>query len=327
MSTTATYTHLSKATLYVNHAALATYQAAGEPWNKFGHIVATYALKYVVDGKVYDRYDLLPGDATPDAPTPVMEHCYFSGWSEPTPTTMPDHDVIITGQLYRESIPIFYMVDGEVFKSTTVGYGLPIPHVEAPEKPGFKFDHWEGLPEDNIMPADPVYAVAVYVPQCAKPKLAYSGGQLRVTCTTTGAQCHTTLSNSDVGTHEGSEIQFAVTYVIQSYATAEGLADSEMTTATLCWLNATPEAWGENVTVGIGQTTETPLIIQRHAAALTIEGAQAGTSVSVYDFGGRLLGTATATDGTTLVPLRAAPSTQPIIVQIGQRSVKVGSLK
>ena len=320
---TYSYDHLSQATLYVNHAALETYQAAGEPWNQFGSIVPTYALKYVVDGEVYERYDLLPGEATPAASAPTLEHAHFSGWNEPTPATMPDHDVVLTGQFFRESIPIFYFIGDEVYKSTVVGYGLPIPAIEAPTKPGFKFDHWEGLPADNIMPADPVYAHAVFVPQCATPKLAYSDSQLRITCATEGAQCHTTLSNADLGMHEGNEIQFAMTYVIQSYATAEGLADSETVTATLCWLEASPEAWGEHITVGIEEGRQKPLIIQRHANALTIEGTEPGTVVSAYDLNGRMLGTANTQEGTTVVPLQAAPGTQPVILHIGQKSVKV----
>ena len=110
---------------------------------------------------------------------------------------------------------------------------------------------------------------------------------------------------------------------LTSIATAEGLADSETVTATLCWLEASPEAWGEHITVGIEEGRQKPLIIQRHANALTIEGTEPGTVVSAYDLNGRMLGTANTQEGTTVVPLQAAPGTQPVILHIGQKSVKV----
>ena len=55
-----------------------------------------YKLIYKVDGEVYKTYDVVYGTAiTPEA-EPTKEGYTFSGWSE-IPTTMPAHDVTVTG--------------------------------------------------------------------------------------------------------------------------------------------------------------------------------------------------------------------------------------
>jgi hypothetical protein len=55
-----------------------------------------YKLTYTVDGEVYKTYEIEYGATiTPEA-EPTKEGYTFSGWSE-IPTTMPAHDVIVTG--------------------------------------------------------------------------------------------------------------------------------------------------------------------------------------------------------------------------------------
>ena len=55
-----------------------------------------YKLTYTVDGIEYKSYDIEYGSTiTPEA-EPTKEGYTFSGWSE-IPTTMPAHDVIVTG--------------------------------------------------------------------------------------------------------------------------------------------------------------------------------------------------------------------------------------
>ena len=53
-------------------------------------------MTYTVDGEVYKTYEMEYGATiTPEA-EPTKEGYTFSGWSE-IPTTMPAHDVIVTG--------------------------------------------------------------------------------------------------------------------------------------------------------------------------------------------------------------------------------------
>ena len=58
--------------------------------------INSYKLTYTVDGEVYKTYDIEYGATiTPEA-EPTKEGYTFSGWSE-IPTTMPAHDVTVTG--------------------------------------------------------------------------------------------------------------------------------------------------------------------------------------------------------------------------------------
>ena len=59
--------------------------------------VNTYKLTYVVDGEVYKEYEVEYGATIEPEPEPTREDWEFSGWKEEIPTTMPAHDVVITG--------------------------------------------------------------------------------------------------------------------------------------------------------------------------------------------------------------------------------------
>ena len=58
--------------------------------------VKTYLLTYVVDGETYKIYEIDESAAITPEEEPTKEGYSFSGWSE-IPTTMPDHDVTVTG--------------------------------------------------------------------------------------------------------------------------------------------------------------------------------------------------------------------------------------
>lgn len=63
--------------------------------------VVTYKLTYMVNDKVYKTYDLVEGATITVEPAPEVEEDYeFSGWSS-VPSTMPAHDVVVTGYIYR----------------------------------------------------------------------------------------------------------------------------------------------------------------------------------------------------------------------------------
>ncbi len=64
-----------------------------------------------------------------------------------------------------------------------------------------------------------------------------------------------------------------------------------------------------------------PVLIQSEGNTLTINGTSEGTPINVYDFGGKLIGNSTATEGTTKVQTRT--NEKVVIVKVGKRSVKV----
>ena len=116
-------------------------------------IANKYFLIYKVDGKAYKTVTIVYGtDITPEE-EPSKEGYTFSGWSD-IPTTMPAHDVTVTGSFSINSYTITYMVDGEVYRTSTVVYGTTITPESALTKEGYTFSGWSTIPAK--MPAHDV---------------------------------------------------------------------------------------------------------------------------------------------------------------------------
>ena len=84
---------------------------------------------------------------------PEKEGHTFTGWQN-VPETMPSHDIEITGSYKVNSYKLTYLVDGETYKTLDVDYGTAVTPEALPEKEGYTFSGWEGLPE--TMPAKDV---------------------------------------------------------------------------------------------------------------------------------------------------------------------------
>ena len=117
------------------------------------YIVNTYNVIYVVDGEEYKRTEVDYGAEIPVEAAPEKEGHTFSGWSE-VPATMPAGDVTVTGTFTVNTYTITYYLDGEEYATADVTYGSAIEPIADPEKEGYKFSGWEGLPE--TMPAHDV---------------------------------------------------------------------------------------------------------------------------------------------------------------------------
>ena len=158
---------------------------------------------------------------------------------------------------------------------------------------------------------------------CAKPTIHYQNGQLSFKCATEGAEFKYDIKDSDVTNGSGSTVNLNVTYHISVYATREGYTNSETATATLCWIDVEPQK--EGITGDEDAVTEVkamPVLIQSEGSGLTIEGAEAGTPIRVYDLSGKLIGNTTAVEGATRVNVAAAAE-KVVVVKVGERSVKV----
>ena len=159
--------------------------------------------------------------------------------------------------------------------------------------------------------------------KCKKPTISYANGQLKYECDTEGVEFKTTITDSDVNDHTGNIINLTATYNISVYATKEGYENSEVATATLCWIDAEP--WAEGTKEAEDKVTEVkamPVLIQANDGTLNISGAPEGADISVYDTSGRELGNVIAVDGKAKI---AMPKTDKIaIVKIGDKAVKVG---
>ena len=116
-----------------------------EEYNAYIASQQTFTLTYKVDGEVYKKYTMKAGDAITPEPAPTKTGYTFSGWSN-LPTTMPDHDVTVSGSFTVNSYTLTYMVDGAVYKTFTLNYGTPITPEVAPTKEGYTFSGWSEIP-------------------------------------------------------------------------------------------------------------------------------------------------------------------------------------
>ena len=121
--------------------------------------INSYTLTYLLDGEEYKKMEVVYGSAiTPEA-APAKEGYTFSGWSE-IPATMPAHDVTVTGTMIPNLYQLVYLVDGLEYKTVDVPFGSAITPEPEPEKEGYTFSGWIGLPE--TMPARMVIVTGTF---------------------------------------------------------------------------------------------------------------------------------------------------------------------
>ena len=117
-----------------------------------------YTLTYILNGEVYKTEEVEYGsNITPEMPE--MEGYIFSGW-EGLPDTMPAGDVTVTATFVANSFTLTYLIDGEEYKTYTLTYGSDITPENVPEREGYTFSGWDGLP--GTMPAGNVTVTGHY---------------------------------------------------------------------------------------------------------------------------------------------------------------------
>ena len=278
-----------------------------------------YKLTYTVDGEEYKSYELGYGASITPEDDPAKEGYSFSGWSE-IPETMPAHDVTVTSTFTINKYKLTYIVDGEEYQSYELYYGASItPEVE-PVKEGYTFSGWSEIPE--TMPACDITVTGTFItlPKCATPIIRYENGQLSFTCDTEGAEFVSEITDTDVTQHNSATISLTATYNISVYAKAPNHAASDIAKATLCWIDAEPTK--EGVIDGITNVRAQPVLIQCNGNVLTIQGADLGTSIRVFDVTGKKVG-ATVVDSKTTDVKTSLARGQVGIVNINGKSIKV----
>ena len=157
--------------------------------------------------------------------------------------------------------------------------------------------------------------------RCATPTISYENGKLTFECETEGAVCESTITNEDIKSYIGNEVQLAVTYHISVYATRPDCDNSETVTATLCWIDVDPKIEISDNT-SIASVRANPVLIQNFGSMLAISDVAEGTAINVYDTAGRLAGSAKASTGTTTIET-SLHSGEIGIVKIGEKAVKI----
>ena len=121
--------------------------------------INSYTLTYKVDGETYKTSTVVYGTAITPEPAPTKEGHTFSGWST-IPTTMPAHDVIVTGTFTVNNYTLTYLVDGKAYKTSSVAFGTPLTAEPAPTKEGHTFSGWSEIPA--TMPAHDVTVTGTF---------------------------------------------------------------------------------------------------------------------------------------------------------------------
>lgn len=154
---------------------------------------------------------------------------------------------------------------------------------------------------------------------CAKPTIIYDNGKLIFECETEGAVCQSTITDDDIKSYSGNEVELCVTYNISVYATKDGYNDSEVTTATLCWIDAEPSIDGAT---GVMEMKAQPVLIQTQGSTITVQGAADGTDITVYGVGGTKEASAVAAGSIVTLNTSLRPGSVAV-VKIGEKAVKV----
>ena len=158
------------------------------------------------------------------------------------------------------------------------------------------------------------------IQKCDKPTISYQKGKLTFNCTTEGAVCQYTITDNDIQSGSGNELQLGVTYNISVYATKSGYENSETATATLCWIDVDPKT--EGITNGVANVRANPVLIQSYGNVLSISGAPEGAEINVYSLSGQKVGSAkVASESTNVITTLNAGEIG--IVKIGEKAVKV----
>ena len=156
---------------------------------------------------------------------------------------------------------------------------------------------------------------------CAKPTIYYENGKLIFDCDTEGAICQSTITDDDINSYSGNEVQLCVVYNISVYATKPGYSDSDVTTGTLCWIDAEPKTEGIQEDA-VTEVKALPVLIQTQGGNITIQGTTEGTPIAIYSIDGKEYGSATSEKERTTISTSLQPGTVAV-VKIGEKAVKV----
>lgn len=156
--------------------------------------------------------------------------------------------------------------------------------------------------------------------KCATPTIHYANNKLTFYCDTEDVIFGTKITDTDISSYIGSEIQLNVTYNISVCATKAGYEDSDVATATLCWIDVDPKT--EGIDTDVAQVRANAVLIQAINSQIDVTGLNDGTKVIVYNIDGTQIGSAISRGGQATVNVNMTPSSIAI-VKIGDRSIKV----
>ena len=136
----------NNAILYVPTDRVFAYEKA-TPWSKFQiKPMKTFAITYMVDGKVYETEEVEYGADVTLIEEPIKEGYTFTGWSE-VPETMPAENIVVNGSFIANKYLVTFKIGDEVVTSDSLEYGTAIVIPEVTEREGYTFSGWGDVPE------------------------------------------------------------------------------------------------------------------------------------------------------------------------------------
>ena len=233
------------------------------------------------------------------------------------------------GSILSLTYSLTYIVDGEVYKSYDIEYGAAITPEPEPTKEGYTFSGWSEIPE--TMPAYNVTVTGSFTKDilgtCSTPTISYANGELTFNSETEGVTFHydIDIEDNEIRSGNSDKVQLSVTYHISVYATKEDYYDSEVATGTLCWIDVKPSTEGiiiKDDATEVNEVKALPVLIQSNGGTITVQGANEGTPIAIYDIDGKQYGSAISEKECTTIATSLRPGTIAI-VKIGKKSIKV----
>ena len=152
--------------------------------------------------------------------------------------------------------------------------------------------------------------------KCETPTISFADGKLIFSCATEGVEYVSEVTCSDVNKYYSNEINVAACYDITVTAMKTGYENSDVATAKLYWLTSSGSLEG----AGINNVSMRGIAIQSAGGFINISGLDNNEKVSFYGIDGKMLGSATAINGTISF---AAQSGFIVVAKIGKESVKI----
>ncbi len=214
---------------------------------------------------------------------------------------------------YSKELPIAY---NSTYQDSYIEYATL--HVPASSLEKYK----ETAPWSGFGSIVPIEGDEPGMKVCAKPTISYVNGTLTFSCETEGVEFVSEITDTDIKKHYEASVSLTATYNISVYATKTGYDNSEVATATLCWIDVAPQTEGLTDEDAVTEVKALPVLIQTQGSTITIQGVADGTEVSVYDTNGMLQASTIADKGIVTLNTTLPPGSVAI-VKISEKSVKV----
>ena len=276
----------------------------------------------------------------PNSVTSIGE-CAFSGCSRVSSLTLPDNLMIIKKQTFQNCrslqkliIPVSVQ---NIYQEAFSGCNALNEIVAQPETPPFiyndTFSNYDCTLKVPDAGKDAYLAHEIWkkfnkiqtlsgedieTPKCATPTISYQNGKLVFSSATEGVTYRSTITDSDISSYTTAEVQLTATYNISVYATKTGYENSDVATATLCWIDKEPVL---DVTA-VSQAPAQAVLIQSEGGVLNVQGLDDGQQVRVYGIDGTQAGATVSSNGQATVGTNLKAGSV-VIIKIGDRSVKV----